>query len=70
MQGIHPQISIRAKPDGYRIFLSGCGGTGKSHVVRLVQRDMSYLLQHVLCPDPDQLGLSWLQLLLAQQLIT
>ena len=24
------------------------------HVVRLVQRDMSYLLQHVLHPDPDQ----------------
>ena len=42
------------KPDGYRIFLSGCGGTGKLHVVRFVQRDMSYLLQHVLHPDPDQ----------------
>ena len=40
--------------DGYRVFLSGCGGTGKSHVVRLVQRDMSYLLQHVLRPEPDQ----------------
>ena len=26
---------------GYRIFLSGPGGTGKSHVVHLIQRDMS-----------------------------
>ncbi|MCG8622459.1 MAG: AAA family ATPase, partial [Proteobacteria bacterium] len=42
------------KKDGYRVFLSGCGGTGKSHVVRLIQRDMSYLLQHVLHPEPDQ----------------
>ena len=31
---------------GYRIFLSGPGGTGKSHVVHLIQRDMSqYLTQ-------------------------
>ena len=42
------------KLDGYRVFLSGCGGTGKSHVVRLIQRDMAYLLQHVLRPEPDQ----------------
>ena len=27
--------------EGYRIFLSGPGGTGKSHVVHLIQRDMS-----------------------------
>ena len=48
------RYQLGQKPDGYRIFLSGCGGTGKSHVVWLVQRDMSYLLQHVLHPDPDQ----------------
>ena len=40
--------------DGYKVFLSGCGGTGKSHVVRLIQQDTAYLLQHVLRPDPDQ----------------
>ena len=40
--------------NGYHIFLSGCGGTGKSHVVRLLQRDMSHLLQHILRPEPDQ----------------
>ena len=29
---------------GYRIFLSGPSGTGKSHVVHLIQRDMSSFL--------------------------
>ena len=50
---VHQQ-RLGKKQDGYKIFLSGCGGTGKSHVVRLIQRDTAYLLQHVLCPDPDQ----------------
>ena len=27
---------------GYRIFLNGPGGRGKSHVVHLIQRDMSH----------------------------
>ena len=31
---------------GYRIFLSGPGGTGKSHVVHLIQRDMSLFQTH------------------------
>ena len=48
------QQRLGKKQDGYKIFLSGCGGTGKSHVVGLIQRDTAYLLQHVLCPDPDQ----------------
>ena len=39
---------------GYRIFLSGPGGTGKSHVVHLVQRDMSYFFKHTVKPDDDQ----------------
>ena len=33
------------KQEGYRIFLSGPGGTGKSHVVHLIQRDMSIFFQ-------------------------
>ena len=33
----------RKKQEGYRIFLSGPGGTGKSHVVCLIQRDMSHI---------------------------
>ena len=40
--------------DGYRVFLSGCGGSGKSHCVILIQRDMSYFLSQVLNADPDQ----------------
>ena len=40
--------------DGYRIFLSGPGGTGKSHVVKLIQRDMSYFVHNVVNADPDQ----------------
>ena len=42
------------KVEGFWIFLSGSGGTGKSHVVCLIQRDMSYLLHHVLNPELDQ----------------
>ena len=39
---------------GYRIFLSGPRGTGKSHVVCLIQRDMSHLFKHTVKPDDDQ----------------
>ena len=39
---------------GYIIFLSGQGGTGKSHVVHLIQRDMSHFIKHTLIPDDDQ----------------
>ena len=39
---------------GYRIFLSGPGGTGKSHVVHLIQGDMSYFFKHTVKPDDDQ----------------
>ena len=36
---------------GYRIFLSG---SGVSHVVHLIQRDMSYFLKHTVKSDDDQ----------------
>ena len=42
------------KQEGYRIFQSGPGGTGKSHVVCLIQRDMSYFFKHTVKPDDDQ----------------
>ena len=42
------------KQEGYRIFLSGPGGTGKSHVVCLIQRDMSHFFKHTVKPDDDQ----------------
>ena len=41
--------------EGYRVFLSGPGGTGKSHVVCLIQRDMSHFFKHTMKPDDDQL---------------
>ena len=39
---------------GYRIPLSGQGGSGKSHVVHLTQRDMSHFFKHTVKPDDDQ----------------
>ena len=42
------------KQEEYRIFLSGPGGTGKSHVVCLIQRDVSYFFKHTVKPDDDQ----------------
>ena len=41
------------KQEGYRIFLSG-QGTRKSHVVHLIQRDMSQFFKHTVKPDDDQ----------------
>ena len=38
----------------YRIFLSASGGTGKSHVVHLIQRDMSHFFKYTMKPDDDQ----------------
>ena len=31
--------------NGYHIFLSGPGGTGKSHVINLIRRDIIYFFQ-------------------------
>ena len=45
---------MEKKQKGYRIFLSGPGGTGKSHVVHLIQRDMSHFFKHTVKPDDDQ----------------
>ena len=39
---------------GYRIFLHGPGGTGKSHVVHLIQRDMFHFFKHTFKHDNDQ----------------
>ena len=40
--------------DGFCIFLSGSGGTGKSHVVKMIKRDMCHLLRNIVNPEPDQ----------------
>ena len=42
------------KLHGYRVFLSGSGGTGKSHVFQLIQCDICYMLNHTINPDDDQ----------------
>ena len=42
------------KQEGYRIFLCDPSGTGKSHVVHLIQRDMSHFFKHTVKPDDDQ----------------
>ena len=42
------------KQEGSIIFLSGPVGTGKSHVVHLIQRDMSHFFKHTVKPDDDQ----------------
>ena len=34
--------------------MSGPGGTGKSHVLKMIQRDMRYFVRNVLNCDPDQ----------------
>ena len=44
----------REKQEGYRIFLSGPEGTGKSHIVHLIQRDMSIFFKHTVKPDDDE----------------
>ena len=38
----------------YRIVLSSPGGTGKSHVVHLIQRDMSNFFKYTVKPDDNQ----------------
>ena len=42
------------KQEGYRIFLSGPEGTGNSHIVHLIQRDMSHFFKNTVKPDDDQ----------------
>ena len=39
---------------GYRVFLSGSGETGTSHVLQLIQWDICYMLNHTINPDDDQ----------------
>ena len=38
----------------FRIFLSGPGETGKSHVVYLIQGDMSHFFKYTVKLDDDQ----------------
>ena len=40
--------------EGHRIFLSGPSGTGKSHTLKMIQKDMRYFVHNVSNCDPDQ----------------
>ena len=42
------------KLHGYRVFLSGSGGTGKNHALQLIQHDICYMLNPPINPDDDQ----------------
>ena len=42
------------KLQGYKIFSSGPGGTGKTHVLKLIQRDIYHFLHTTVNADPDQ----------------
>ena len=40
--------------NGYKIFLSGPGGTGKSHVIQMIEQDMTNMFKHTINPGDDQ----------------
>ena len=42
------------KIPSYQIFLNGPGGTGKSHIIKLIRRDAIYFLQKTMKIEPDQ----------------
>ena len=54
VQELHKCSKTWRKQKGYRIFLSGPGSTGKSHVVHFIQTDMSHFFKHTVKPDDDQ----------------
>ena len=54
VQELHKCTKTWRIAEGYRIFLSGPGGTAKSHIVHLIQRDMSNFFKHTVKPDDDQ----------------
>ena len=47
-------IHLGKLTDGYKIFLSGPRGTGKSHVIKLIHRDVINFFQQTLKPEPDE----------------
>ena len=42
------------KIPSYQIFLNGPGGTGKSHIIKLIRHDAIYFLQNTMKIEPDQ----------------
>ena len=54
MQELHKCSKTWRKPKRMQNFSQWPRGTGKSHVVHLIQRDMSHFFKHTLKPDDDQ----------------
>ena len=46
------EMKAGKSPPGYKIFLCGPGGTGKSHVIKLINRDTRYLYSATNTTDP------------------
>ena len=43
-----------SRVNGYEIFLSGPGGTSKSHVIKMIEQDMTNMFKHTVNPGDDQ----------------
>ena len=54
VQELHKCSQTWRKTKRIQNFLTGSWGTGKSHVVHLIQRDMSHFFKHTVKPDDDQ----------------
>ena len=54
VQELHKCSKTWRKPKRIQHFSKWPGGTGKSHVVHLIQRDMSHFYKHTVKPDDDQ----------------
>ena len=54
VQELHECTQTWRKARWIQIFSKWPRGTGKSHVVYLIQRDMSHFFKHTVKPDDDQ----------------
>ena len=52
-QYVHSMRSGKQIP-GFRVFLGGPGGCGKSHVINMIRRDTIYFLQQTMNLSPDE----------------
>ena len=43
-----------SRVNGFKSFLRGPGGTGKSHVIHMIELDMTNMFKHTVNPGDDQ----------------
>ena len=43
-----------SRVNGYKIFFNGPEGTGKSHVIKMIEQDMTNMFKHTINPGIDQ----------------